>query len=75
MVFLFVPDLLEAEDEDEEEEEETFHLLSLASSISICSCLHSWLQNGVFPLQKKIKKIVYIINIKFFHILKTKNQP
>lgn len=32
-------------------EDDTFHFLSLPSSISICSCLHSWLQNGVFPLQ------------------------
>lgn len=30
----------------------THLLLSLASSISICSCLHSLLQNGVSPLQK-----------------------
>lgn len=35
-------------------EEESFGLLSLASSISICSCLHSWLQNGVFPLYIKM---------------------
>lgn len=33
--------------------EESFHFLSLASSISICSCLHSWLQNGVFPLHSQ----------------------
>ena len=32
-------------------EDESFQLFSLASSISICSCLHSLLQNGVFPLQ------------------------
>lgn len=33
------------------EQEDSLHLFSSASSISICSCLHSWLQNGVFPLQ------------------------
>ena len=38
------------------EEEDLFHFFfSIASSISICSCLHSWLQNGVFPLQKSTK--------------------
>lgn len=40
-------------------EEGIFHLFSLAStpsSNSICSCLHSWLQNGVFPLQNTKKK-------------------
>lgn len=40
-------------DAEEEDEEDIFHFfLSLASSISICSCLHSLLQNGVSPLQK-----------------------
>lgn len=36
---------------DEEEEEDSLHLFSMASSISICSSLHSWLQKGVSPLQ------------------------
>lgn len=40
---------------EEDEVEEILRLLSLASSISICSCLHSWLQNGVSPLQIKKK--------------------
>lgn len=38
-------------------EEGIIHLFSLAStssSNSICSCLHSWLQNGVFPLYMNI---------------------
>lgn len=36
---------------DDEEEEDRLHLFSRASSISICSSLHSWLQKGVSPLQ------------------------
>jgi hypothetical protein len=46
--------LLEEEEEEEEAEEESFSFqpfFSFASSISICSCLHSLLQKGVFPLQ------------------------
>lgn len=54
-----------------EEEDDFFQLLSLASSISICSCLHSLLQNGVFPLQKSI-------NISYFsnqtELIKTNKQ-
>lgn len=42
-----------------EEEDDFFQLLSLASSISICSCLHSLLQNGVFPLQKIHQNFVF----------------
>ena len=46
---------------------DTFHLFSLASSISICSCLHSWLQNGLFPLKKQ--RYIHISNskIRFAH--------
>jgi hypothetical protein len=47
----FLVALLE-EEEEEAEEEESFQLFfSFDSSISICSCLHSLLQKGVFPLQ------------------------
>jgi hypothetical protein len=49
----FLMPLLE-EEEAEEAEEESFSFqpfFSFASSISICSCLHSLLQKGVFPLQ------------------------
>jgi len=48
---LFLIALVEEEEEAEEDEEESFKLFSFDSSISICSCLHSLLQNGVFPLQ------------------------
>lgn len=44
-----------------EEEDDFFQLLSLASSISICSCLHSLLQNGVFPLQKNSSKFRILV--------------
>jgi hypothetical protein len=36
-------------------EEERLQFFSLASSVSICSCLHSSLQNGVSPLQIQTK--------------------
>ena len=48
--FLLVSDFLRAL-----LEEESFQFFSLASSISICSSLHSLLQNGVFPLKKQIQ--------------------
>lgn len=54
-----------------EEDEEIFHRFWFASSMSICSCLHSWLQNGVSPLKKipKLKQISF--NLKY----KTKRDP
>jgi hypothetical protein len=50
--FLLVSDFLWAAllEEEEEDDDDTFKLFSLASSNSICSCLQSLLQNGVFPL-------------------------
>lgn len=55
---------------EEDEVEEILRLLSLASSISICSCLHSWLQNGVSPLQikKKTEKIKIPFNLRYTKI-------
>ena len=44
-------------EDEEEEEEDTFQLFSLASSNSICSCLQSLLQNGVFPLYMKMSEL------------------
>ena len=38
-------------EEEVVEEEERLQFFSFASSTSICSCRHSLLQNGVFPLQ------------------------
>lgn len=52
-----VPDLtLLFEEEDDEPIFSFFiEILSLAVSISICSCLHSLLQNGVSPLKNWLK--------------------
>lgn len=38
--------------EDEDDDDAFLHLLAFFSSDSICSCLHSWLQNAMSPLKK-----------------------
>lgn len=50
----FLEALEEEEDDDDDDDGDLFQLFSFASSISICSCLHSLLQNGVSPLYMKM---------------------
>lgn len=55
-------------------EEERFQFFSLDSSISICSCLHSTLQNGVSPLQETNMERTHIRHTTFISSIQYDSQ-
>lgn len=52
---------------------DTLHFFSFASSISICSCLHSWLQNGLSPLKNKHTKLNIHFIQQYMHMVQAFN--